>query len=101
MPPAWSGQVMPKKNIVNIVVNLELLTKRQMLEWRRGRKEFIDSDDPEDLERHDFEALYQLVIEAWPHGEISFDNYLDLSLPESTRVDLAVTDAIAGLSEKK
>lgn len=85
----------------NIVVNLDLLTKRQMLEWRRGRKEFADSDDPEDLERHDFEMLYQLVIEAWPHGDITFENYLELSLPESARVDNAVTDAITGLSEKK
>lgn len=89
---------MPKKNIV---VNLDLLTKRQMLEWRRGRKEFADSDDPEDLERYDFETFYQLVIEAWPHGEISFENYLDLPLPESARVDNAVTNAISGLAEKK
>lgn len=85
----------------NIVVNLDLITKRQMLEWRRGRKGLSDSDDPEDLERHDFENLYQLVIEAWPHGEISFEKYLELPLPESARVDNAVTDAIAGLSEKK
>lgn len=85
----------------NIVVNLALISKRQMLDWRRGRKNLSDSDDPEDLERHDFEALYHLVIEAWPHGEVTFEKYLDLSLPESARVDNAVTDAIAGLSKKK
>jgi hypothetical protein len=96
---------MPNKN--NIVINLNLITKRQMLEYRRGRKSIVNSDDSEDsldpldLERYDFENLFQLVIEAWPHGEITFENFLELPLPESARIDNAIADALTGLSKKK
>lgn len=92
------GQLMPKKN--SIVVNLNLITKRQLLEWRRGRRK-IDDLDPEDLEKHDFENLYQKVIEAWPHGEITFENFLELPLPEAAHVDNVIAEALTGLSGKK
>jgi hypothetical protein len=90
--------MMPKRDIDNIVINLNNITKRQMLEWRQGRQEI---DRPDELDEYDFDNLYALVIEAWPHGEISFEVFLDLSYPESVRVDNAVSGAINGLTEKK
>jgi hypothetical protein len=87
---------MAKKS--GIVIDLTKITKRQMLEWRKGRR---DIDEPDDMEQYDFENLYQLVLVSWPWGEINFENYLDLSYPDSTLVDNTITDAITALTEKK
>lgn len=90
---------MPK----NIVIDLNKITKREMLEWQHGRRGIISDDNsfPMDLEKFDFERLYQIVIAAWPHGEINLETFLDLPYPESVAVDNAVNDAVIHLSKKK
>ena len=87
----------------DIVVDLGRVTKRQMIAWQVGRREIIDDEDDDSftLEEFDFKALYGLVVTAWPFGEINFETYLDLSYPDSVRVDQAVMDTITELSKKK
>jgi hypothetical protein len=87
----------------DIVVDLSRITKRQMIEWRKGRREIANDEnhDPAALEEFDFDTLYKRVITAWPFGEINFETFMDLPYSDSVAVDKAVTGAITELSEKK
>lgn len=87
----------------DIVIDLTKITKRQMIEWQRGRRKILDDDSADSLalETFDFEELYGQVITAWPFGEINFDTFLDLPYPDSILVDQAVTDTITELAQKK
>lgn len=87
----------------DIVVDLSRITKREMVEWRKGRRKIANDEnhDPEALEEFDFDTLYKKVITAWPFGEITFEVYMELPYSDSVAVDQTVTGAINELVEKK
>lgn len=88
---------MSKKN--GIVVDLDRITKREHVQWRAGRRKL--NDDPEGQELWDWENLWVKVIVSWPYGDVTMDNYLDLTLAQATEVDQTVVGAINELAEKK
>lgn len=86
-----------------IVIDLANITKRGIVEWRRGRRAILTDDnaDPMDIEIFDFESLYRVIISSWPYGRVDIETYLDLPYPDSVKVDNAVSSALRELSEKK
>jgi hypothetical protein len=79
-----------------INIDLNRVTRRQMVEYRKARSKLTDG-----LDIFDFENLSQHVITGWPYGEVTLENYLDLGLEDAAAVDRAVSDALEDLGKKK
>lgn len=81
-----------------IRVNLNLISRRQLNQYRSERRKLTDKDDKDVF---DFVNLSSLVIVSWPYGDITLDTYLDLGAEDASRVDLAVSEALEQLGKKK
>jgi hypothetical protein len=82
----------------NTKIDLNRLTRRQMVEYRKKRAALAQDADRDVF---DFENLSQHVIVEWPHGKVTLENYLDLGLEDAAAVDRAVSDALEDLGKKK
>lgn len=82
-----------------LVVNLDAITRREVRQWREGRRQVIA--DGGDFDKHDWDNFYSKILVEWPfEGEISFENYLDLTLQQTLLLQEAVMTASNSAQKK-
>ena len=81
---------------MTIKIDLNRVTRRQLVEYRKQRAKLTEGHDV-----FDFENLSRHVITEWPYGEVTLENYLDLGLEDAAHVDHEVSAALEDLGKKK
>ena len=88
---------MTEQTINNIVIDLNRITRREFRQWTKQ----LEATEEGELRDELTGKIAEKVIVSWPYGDISADNYLDLGMADSQMVDVALTEAFSGLSQKK